>query len=127
SRRIRGQGDSETYIILLSSKDRCEDRSQGLAAGADDFLTRPCDHAELFARLSVVERIRRMQRELNALETKLEHTGSELARINEIDEKNLAELRATCRELEQAQVQLQAKSITDGLTGLKNHREFQER
>jgi sigma-B regulation protein RsbU (phosphoserine phosphatase) len=46
-----------TYIILLTGRSKREDRFNALAAGADDFLTKPVDSAELHARLAVASRI----------------------------------------------------------------------
>lgn len=45
------------YIILLTSKDSKEDLVAGLEAGADDYLTKPCNVGELKARLQTGERI----------------------------------------------------------------------
>jgi diguanylate cyclase (GGDEF)-like protein len=57
-RRIRSAGgDRYTYIILLTSRDRREDRLEGLRAGADDFLTKPTYPDELVLRLEIAERI----------------------------------------------------------------------
>ena len=57
-RRIRAAGcDRYTYIILLTSRDRREDRLEGLRAGADDFLTKPTCPDELALRLEIAERI----------------------------------------------------------------------
>jgi diguanylate cyclase (GGDEF)-like protein len=57
-RRIRSEErDRYTYIILLTSRDRREDKLQGLRAGADDFLTKPPDPDELAVRLEIAERI----------------------------------------------------------------------
>ena len=57
-RRIRALGgDRYTYIILLTSRDRREDRLEGLSAGADDFLTKPTHPDELALRLQIAERI----------------------------------------------------------------------
>jgi two-component system cell cycle response regulator len=39
------------YIVLLTSKQNSEDIVAGLEAGADDYLTKPCQPAELRARL----------------------------------------------------------------------------
>ena len=127
SRRIRASGDSRTYLILLSSRDRSEDRPFAVDAGADDFLTRPFDCEELFARIRVAERLLTMKAQLESRTAEVEHLNTELVRMARIDEKNLDEIRATCRDLEVAHAQLKARSITDSLTGLKNHREFQER
>jgi diguanylate cyclase len=57
-RRIRSAGGGRyTYIILLTSRDRREDRLEGLRAGADDFLTKPTYPDELVLRLEIAERI----------------------------------------------------------------------
>lgn len=72
-RRARGQGtDRLFYIILLTAKGRKEDIVQGLTAGADDYIIKPFDRAELKARISTGERILRLQAELAARVKELE-------------------------------------------------------
>ncbi len=43
-------------IIVLSAYSLTEDRLKSLYLGADDFLAKPCEHEELFARMDVVLR-----------------------------------------------------------------------
>jgi two-component system, OmpR family, response regulator len=50
SRRIR-EGGSTMPIILLTARDAIDDRVRGLDSGADDYLIKPFDFAELGARL----------------------------------------------------------------------------
>ncbi len=45
-------------VIALTAKDQVSDRIRGLDAGADDYLVKPYDPAELLARLRAVERRR---------------------------------------------------------------------
>jgi two-component system cell cycle response regulator len=45
------------YITLLTSRESKEDLVAGLEAGADDYLTTPCNTGELKARLRTGERI----------------------------------------------------------------------
>jgi predicted signal transduction protein with EAL and GGDEF domain len=52
------------YIILLTSKESKEDMVAGFEAGADDYLTKPCDPVELKARLRAGERILQLQDKL---------------------------------------------------------------
>jgi len=57
-RQIRKQEfPGYVYVILLTSRDRKEDTLEGLSAGADDFVTKPFEHAELLARIRIGERI----------------------------------------------------------------------
>lgn len=54
-RRARGRGDA-VPILMLTARDRVEDRVQGLDAGADDYLVKPFELAELLARLRSLTR-----------------------------------------------------------------------
>jgi two-component system OmpR family response regulator len=55
SRRIREAG--ETFpVLLLTARDAVEDRVFGLDSGADDYLTKPFDFAELSARVRAMLR-----------------------------------------------------------------------
>lgn len=45
------------YIILLTSHNELSERVVGLSAGADDFIGKPFDHAEMTARLAIAGRI----------------------------------------------------------------------
>jgi diguanylate cyclase (GGDEF)-like protein len=80
-RRIRAVGGERyVYIILLTSRDRREDRLKGLRAGADDFLTKPPDADELAVRLEIAERILAVHDQLARQNTRL----AELATIDEL-------------------------------------------
>jgi diguanylate cyclase (GGDEF)-like protein len=58
--------ESYVYIMLLTSKQLTEDVVKGLEAGADDYLTKPCDLAELNARLRTGRRILELEDKLVA-------------------------------------------------------------
>ncbi len=65
-------GDRLLYIVLLTAKGRKEDIVEGLTAGADDYVVKPFDRAELKARINAGERILRLQAELAARVKELE-------------------------------------------------------
>ncbi|MCL7465688.1 response regulator transcription factor [Phaeovulum sp. NW3] len=54
-RRLRARGDV-TPVIILTALDQVSDRIEGLNAGADDYLVKPFDLAELSARIGSVAR-----------------------------------------------------------------------
>ena len=53
--RVRVAG-VRTPILLLTARDTPTNRVQGLNAGADDYLIKPFDFAELLARLNALQR-----------------------------------------------------------------------
>ena len=57
-RRARQNSDTLLpYIILLTSDNNKQNMIEGLQAGADDYVTKPFDPAELRARIQVGERV----------------------------------------------------------------------
>jgi two-component system, cell cycle response regulator len=75
---IRGDvKHSYTYIIVLTSVSEKENVVKGLAAGADDYLTKPFDPGELLARIGVGRRTINLHREIdgkNKLLEEMAHT-----------------------------------------------------
>ncbi len=57
ARRLRQQ-DVATPILMLTARDAVRDRVEGLDAGADDYLVKPFEFAELLARLRALLRRR---------------------------------------------------------------------
>ncbi|MDQ2666124.1 MAG: diguanylate cyclase [Gemmatimonadota bacterium] len=86
-------------IIMQTALDSTDSKVIGLEAGADDYITKPIDFAELKARLRSMLRIKRLQEAL-------EEREKELLEVNE---------------------KLTFMSQTDGLTGLDNRRHLNER
>jgi class 3 adenylate cyclase len=59
-------------VILVTSLDPLQERVNGIDAGADDFLSKPVNWEELFARVRSLLRIKRLQDEVKAWNAKLE-------------------------------------------------------
>jgi DNA-binding response OmpR family regulator len=55
--RLRAQGRS-THVLILSARDRVDDRVKGLQLGADDYLVKPFAFEELCARIQALVRRR---------------------------------------------------------------------
>lgn len=53
----------QTPVIMLTARDRIDDRVRGLEAGADDYLIKPFSFLELVARLQALSRRGRSQSE----------------------------------------------------------------
>jgi diguanylate cyclase (GGDEF)-like protein len=72
-RRIRQNFlDFHSHIILLTGNSDKEQVVEGLAAGADDYLTKPFHSGELVARIAVGRRIVDLHREIQAKNRLLE-------------------------------------------------------
>src|SRR5687767_11981349 len=99
ARRIKQNPDLPFIpIIMQTALDSTESKVEGLEAGADDYITKPIEFAELKARLRSMLRIKRLQEELEERE----------------------------RQLLEANERLRHMSRTDGLTGLDNRRYIEQ-
>jgi two-component system, cell cycle response regulator len=65
-----------TYLILLTGRGGQHEKIAGLEAGADDFLAKPVDEAELKARLNTGRRIISLQKQLLAVQARLEEQAT---------------------------------------------------
>jgi diguanylate cyclase (GGDEF)-like protein len=75
-REVRSLGEQRyVYLLLLTAKSEKSDLVKGLDAGADDFLTKPCDAQELRARLRAGIRILELQEKLRLEATHDSLTG----------------------------------------------------
>lgn len=54
-RNLRGQGYQKP-VLMLTARDAVDDRVRGLDGGADDYLVKPFEFSELFARLRALSR-----------------------------------------------------------------------
>ena len=69
TRRIRALKDRPyTYVILVTARTGKADYREAMAAGVDDFLSKPFDGDYLESRIRVGERISGLQQEVRQLE-----------------------------------------------------------
>ena len=80
--RAQPRGD-DTFILLVTARDDTGDLEQALAAGANDYLTKPLDLALLNVRLSVAERQIRELAERNQARVALQESARAMTEILE--------------------------------------------
>jgi DNA-binding response OmpR family regulator len=68
----------EIPVILITARDRVEDRVEGLLGGADDYIPKPFHQEELLARVQGCLRTLALQRELRRKAEELEQKNQEL-------------------------------------------------
>ncbi len=99
-RRLKANKDLPFIpVIMQTALDSTSNKVEGLDAGADDYITKPINFAELEARVKSLMRIKVLQQALEKREAELEEMNERLLRI----------------------------SRTDGLTGVANRRSLEER
>lgn len=90
-------------VIILSTKEDPQDKSDAFSAGASDYLVKVPDKVELIARIRAHSRGYLNQKQRDELLEQLQEVKSELERSND---------------------ELQKLSCMDGLTGIANRRHF---
>jgi adenylate cyclase len=78
-------------IILLTAKAEARDIINGLEAGADDYLTKPFEHAALVARVRSLLRIKELHDTAQMQAAQLKQQTEQLSRWNRLLEERVAE------------------------------------
>src|SRR5712675_1612179 len=77
-------------VVLVTSGDPQAERIKGIEAGADDFLTKPVNWAELFGRVKRLLRVKALQDEIKDLNAELEQL-QRLGRLKRFFSRQVAE------------------------------------
>ncbi|GAB4125287.1 MAG: diguanylate cyclase [Sideroxydans sp.] len=87
ARRIRKQEREGEWsaIIFLTAMNTDEDLARGIAAGADDYLTKPVSEIVLQAKVRAMQRLVEMQRKLVEVTQRLDAANAELRRLSTTD------------------------------------------
>ena len=72
-------------IIFLSARVSPEDITEGIAAGGDDYLTKPVNQTVLIAKLKAMQRIAKMRQKLLKVSSELEIANDELKLLVNLD------------------------------------------
>ena len=73
TRALKSDGRTSSIpVIMLTARTRTEDIVKGLEAGAQEYLLKPFDVAELLARVRTVHRLARAHKDLDRLNMRLE-------------------------------------------------------
>src|SRR6267142_6856612 len=88
-RRLKAKRESKELpfipVIMQTALDSTENKVEGLDAGADDYITKPINFAELKARLRSMLRIKRLQEELEERERELMEANERLRYMSQTD------------------------------------------
>jgi DNA-binding response OmpR family regulator len=105
-----GAGEEFLPVILLTALSDQEDRDAGLAAGADDFLSKPVNPHELRLRVRALLRIRTQERLIETQRNALERARTERAQGDAgLKQRNAdleVNLRAASHELKSINAEL---------------------
>ena len=88
---------AQVPVIMVTALDDRESRLKGIEAGADDFLTKPFDEAELSARVRTITRLdryRSLVEQRSRFEWVVEHSDDGYVLIDDVDRLHYANPKA---------------------------------
>lgn len=116
-------------VVMVTALKEKEDRIRGLEAGADDFLTKPIDRAEVLIRVKSLLRIKHLYDELIGINETLEQKVKEqvghiqnLSRLKQYFSPKLAESLISDENLNK----IKRKNLTIFFTDIRNFTHFSE-
>ena len=105
----------EVGFILLTARDTHESTVEGLSVGADDYITKPFDTDELFARIKTNIRVSNLQEEIREKNLLLQEKIEEL----EKKDKKIQDDLDTARVLQQALLPVDLPKVDSVRFGIK--------
>ncbi len=121
--RIRLQhSDDPPYIILLTARSETADIVEGLGKGANDYIAKPFDNAELQARLQVGRRMLDLQKQLNEAKEALVIQANYDALTGLLNRGAVM----TALEQEMARAQRQAQALGVGLCDIDHFKRIND-
>jgi diguanylate cyclase (GGDEF)-like protein len=78
----RAENASHVYVMMMTSNDQQDDLITALEAGADDYLSKPVNHAELRARLRAGARVVRLQERAARDHEAIQASNAQLSVVN---------------------------------------------
>ncbi len=123
-RRLRKiETSNPGYVILLTGRDAKSDIVQGLDAGANDYIAKPYDNAELLARIRVGQRMLELQSSLLETQAALAHQATHDALTGIFNRRAI--LDQLTREL--ARAQRQGSRLSVGMCDIDHFKEVNDR
>jgi len=80
-------------VILISGKALAAERLRGYEFGADDYLVKPFDHAELLAKIRIHFRLHKHMKDLWAANNRIQKFNAELEKLVEARTREVVETR----------------------------------
>ena len=105
--QVKGQGQVDPVVILLTALDDTKTRVQALSMGADDYVTKPFHPKELLARVKTHLRLKQLRDDLQERNQRLEELNARVQRgfqqalqtMSEVMETFEADLGGHCRRV----------------------------